>query len=193
MNPFYRAEDIEGLKTTESLPGEFTYVRGTKKGNVPLTDPRDVYEMVANQGARRLRSCILGIIPGDVVEAAVKQCEDTLINGEKKPLIDLVRDMAAIFQNEFGVPLDAIEKYIGCKSEAFSMRDLVRLKKVYTSLRDGMAKREDVFELSTLVGNETEREVKDPFANQQKDGKSSTAKRGVKNDENTKKAEADTE
>ena len=130
---------------------------------------------------------------GDVVEAAVKQCEDTLINGEKKPLIDLVRDMAAIFQNEFGVPLDAIEKYIGCKSEAFSMRDLVRLKKVYTSLRDGMAKREDVFELSTLVGNETEREVKDPFANQQKDGKSSTAKRGVKNDENTKKAEADTE
>lgn len=169
------------------------HVRGTKKGNVPLTDPRDVYEMVANQGARRLRSCILGIIPGDVVEAAVKQCEDTLINGEKKPLIDLVRDMAAIFQNEFGVPLDAIEKYIGCKSEAFSMRDLVRLKKVYTSLRDGMAKREDVFELSTLVGNETEREVKDPFANQQKDGKSSTAKRGVKNDENTKKAEADTE
>lgn len=105
------------------------HVRGTKKGNVPLTDPRDVYEMVANQGARRLRSCILGIIPGDVVEAAVKQCEDTLINGEKKPLIDLVRDMAAIFQNEFGVPLDAIEKYIGCKSEAFSMRDLVRLKK----------------------------------------------------------------
>ena len=171
----------------------FQHVRGTKKGNVPLTDPRDVYEMVANQGARRLRSCILGIIPGDVVEAAVKQCEDTLINGEKKPLIDLVRDMAAIFQNEFGVPLDAIEKYIGCKSEAFSMRDLVRLKKVYTSLRDGMAKREDVFELSTLVGNETEREVKDPFANQQKDGKSSTAKRGVKNDENTKKAEADTE
>lgn len=59
------------------------HVRGTKKGNVPLTDPRDVYEMVANQGARRLRSCILGIIPGDVVEAAVKQCEDTLINGEK--------------------------------------------------------------------------------------------------------------
>ena len=31
VNPFYRAEDIEGLKTTESLPGEFPYVRGTKK------------------------------------------------------------------------------------------------------------------------------------------------------------------
>ena len=33
VNPFYRLEDIEGLKTTESLPGEFPYVRGTKKDN----------------------------------------------------------------------------------------------------------------------------------------------------------------
>ena len=33
VNPFYRAEDIEGLKTTESLPGEFPYVRGTKVNN----------------------------------------------------------------------------------------------------------------------------------------------------------------
>ena len=33
VNPFYRLEDVEGLKTTESLPGEFPYVRGTKKDN----------------------------------------------------------------------------------------------------------------------------------------------------------------
>jgi methylmalonyl-CoA mutase len=33
VNPFYRAEDIEGLKTKDSLPGEFPYVRGTKKDN----------------------------------------------------------------------------------------------------------------------------------------------------------------
>lgn len=33
VNPFYRNEDIEGMKTTDSLPGEFPYVRGTKKDN----------------------------------------------------------------------------------------------------------------------------------------------------------------
>ncbi len=33
VNPFYRAEDIEGMKTVTSLPGEFPYVRGTKKDN----------------------------------------------------------------------------------------------------------------------------------------------------------------
>jgi methylmalonyl-CoA mutase len=31
--PFYRAEDIKGLETTDSLPGVFPYVRGTKANN----------------------------------------------------------------------------------------------------------------------------------------------------------------
>ena len=33
VRPFYRTDDIEGLKTTDLLPGEFPYVRGTKTDN----------------------------------------------------------------------------------------------------------------------------------------------------------------
>lgn len=33
VNPFYRSENIDGMQTTDSLPGEFPYVRGTKKDN----------------------------------------------------------------------------------------------------------------------------------------------------------------
>jgi len=33
VNPFYRSENIEGIKAVDSLPGEFPYVRGTKKDN----------------------------------------------------------------------------------------------------------------------------------------------------------------
>ena len=33
VKPFYRQEDLEGLKTTEGLPGQFPYVRGNKKDN----------------------------------------------------------------------------------------------------------------------------------------------------------------
>ena len=113
-----------------------------------------------------MRACILGIIPGDVTEAAIKQCEKTLMEGETKPIIDITREMAGIFKNEFGVPLDAIEKYIGCKSEAFSMRDLIRLKKVYRSLHDGMAKREDFFDISLPVEKS---DVVDPFEGKDKE------------------------
>lgn len=36
VKPFYRMEDLEGLKTTDNLPGEFPYLRGTKKDNAWL-------------------------------------------------------------------------------------------------------------------------------------------------------------
>lgn len=31
VKPFYRREDLEGLKTTEALPGQYPYLRGNKK------------------------------------------------------------------------------------------------------------------------------------------------------------------
>ena len=34
VNPFYRAEDIEGFASVENLPGEFPYVRSTRKNNL---------------------------------------------------------------------------------------------------------------------------------------------------------------
>lgn len=33
VKPFYRKEDLEGLKTTDALPGEFPYLRSNKKDN----------------------------------------------------------------------------------------------------------------------------------------------------------------
>lgn len=37
VQPVYRAEDIAGLKTTDSLPGQFPYIRGTRTDNEWLT------------------------------------------------------------------------------------------------------------------------------------------------------------
>ena len=33
VQPMYRAEDIKDLKTTDSLPGEYPYIRGTRTDN----------------------------------------------------------------------------------------------------------------------------------------------------------------
>lgn len=162
------------------------HVRSTKKGNVTLTDPRDIYEMVANQGARRLRSCILGIIPGDVVDAAVSECQKTLTTGNNEPLIDRVRKGIKMFEDKFSVTQEMIEKYIGCKSEAFSENDMVRLNNVYRSLKDGMAKREDFFEIPAPDSDMADPEIQDPFAAQKESEEKKTGKRGVKKDEEEK-------
>lgn len=158
------AWDLE-TNTRQTKIFSVPHARGTKKGNVALTDPRDIYEMVANQGARRLRACILGIIPGDVQDAAIERCKETLTKGEKEPLIDRVRKMAKAFEDAYSVTLPMIEKYLGCNSDAFSENDFIRLKNVYKSLRDGMAKREDYFEIAAPA---EQKEAVDPFEAKEK-------------------------
>lgn len=159
------AWDLE-TNTRQAKVFSVPHVRETKKGNMALTDPRDIYEMVANQGARRLRACILGIIPGDVQDAAIEQCKETLKKGEKEPLIDRVRKMAKAFEDAYSVTLPMIEKYLGCNSDAFSENDFIRLKNVYKSLRDGMAKREDYFEITAPA---EQKEAVDPFEAKEKE------------------------
>ena len=127
------------LETNTRQTKVFTvpHKRHTSKGDYPLTDPRDIYEMVANQASRRVRSCILAIIPGDVVDSAVKQCEITLKAGSNVPLEDRIKDMVEKFA-EFSVTTDQLRNYIGKNVEAFSEADVVRLGKVYRSLKDGI-------------------------------------------------------
>lgn len=162
------AWDLE-TNTRQTKVFSVPHIRATKKGgNIPLKDPRDIYEMVANYGARRLRACILGVIPGDVVEAAVSQCEKTLIGDNKEPLEDTIRAVVKTFETEYGVTVPMLEKFIGCKIESFTMQNLIRLKKVYVSLKDGMAKREDYFEMLPPVDDT---EISNPWDGRNEKGK----------------------
>lgn len=134
------------LETNTRQTKVFTvpHMRFTKKGSYKLEDPRDIYEMVANQGARRLRACVLGVVPGDIVDAAVDQCEKTLQAGGGEPLIDRIRKMVAAFADQ-GVTQEMIEARLNHKLDAVAEQELVTLRKIYTSIKDGYAKREEWF------------------------------------------------
>ena len=143
----------------------------TKQGMKVLTDPRDIYELVANQGARRKRSCILNIIPGDVVDLAMERCNKTLESGDSRPLIDRLRELADRFQKYYSVPLSSIEKYYGYPLEVFTEMDGRDLAGIYNALRDGAAKREDYFQLpkvpKAVEAEKTEKPAEKPTDKQQ--------------------------
>lgn len=119
--------------------------RGSMK---QLTDPRDIYERVASDGARRLRACILGVIPGDVVEMAVEECEKTLAGQNKGPLKDRAFAALNAFKEHYKVTVEMVEKKFGYNVASFTEIDVVELGKIYTSLKDGMSKVEDWFSKS---------------------------------------------
>ena len=118
-----------------------------KGGNVMLTDPRDIYELVANQGARRKRACMLAIVPGDIVEAAVDECNRTLKGKNQEPLADRTRQIVASFL-DVGVTSDMLVKRLGHVLDVTSEAELVSLRKIYTSLKDSMGKAADWFDVT---------------------------------------------
>ena len=139
------AHDLE-TNTRQVKIFQVGHTRFTRKsGNKKLEDPRDIYEAVANQGARRLRACILGIIPGDVVEAAVEQCEATLktnvdITPERiKSLLDMFSGM--------NVSKAMIETKLQRRVDAITPALMVQLGTIYNSLKDGMSVPADFFDV----------------------------------------------
>lgn len=148
------AWDVE-TNTRREVTFQVPHVRHTRQGAKRLEDPRDIYEMVANQGSRRLRACILAVIPGDVTEAAVAQCETTMhttADTSAEAVAKLVQAFAG-----YGVTREQIEKRIQRRLDAIQPAQVVSLRKVYASLRDGMSVAADWFDpIETQAGGAEE-------------------------------------
>jgi hypothetical protein len=137
------AWDIENnirRTTTFSVP----HYRDTKQGKKRLLDDRDIYEMCANQASRRMRGCILQVVPGDLVDLAISECEKTL-----QANLGTVQEQAAkwgkLFQKEYNVQPESIMKYLGSRPETWTQNDIFRLRKLYNALKDNMTTIEEAF------------------------------------------------
>jgi hypothetical protein len=143
------AWDIENnirRATTFTVPHyrDKTDPKTKQKIKVRLTDDRDIYEMCANQASRRMRGCILQVVPGDLVDLAISECEKTL-----KANLGTVQEQAAkwakVFEKEYGVKPESIMRYLGSRPETWTQNDMFRLRKLYNALRDNMTTVEEAF------------------------------------------------
>jgi hypothetical protein len=129
---------------------EVKHWRSTRSGGYKLTDDRDIYELEANMGSRRLRACILQIIPGDVTSAAVAACRKTSSNGlveimkDEKKRADLVAKMLRIYE-KLGVTRMDLENYLNAKIDDWNADHMVKLKELKCSFDDGALTLSEVF------------------------------------------------
>lgn len=137
------AWDIEN-NTRRPLQFRVPHWRDKRGGGEKITAERDIYELVANMAQRRVRACLMAVIPGDIVEEAARQCDVTLSadadvspEGQKK-LIEAL--------GKFGVTKEMIEKRIQRRIDTVTPAQVVQFKKIYASLRDGMSNPQDWFE-----------------------------------------------
>lgn len=107
-----------------------------------LSDPRDIYEMLANQGARRMREMIFAVLPAWLVEQAKEQCMTTLERGNGDPLPVRISKAVNTFAEKYGVSLDRLERALGTDEEPkrsgiWEALDVARLQTIYQALHNG--------------------------------------------------------
>lgn len=129
------------LETNSRRSQIFTvkHQRDTGSGSKAVTAERDIYEVIANQAQRRVRACILALIPGDVIDRALKGCELAMKAKEQGvPIAQRIADMIAAFA-EYEIQPAELAAFCGKQgTEYLDDADLRRLRKAYTSLRDGI-------------------------------------------------------
>lgn len=120
--------------------------RDTKSGGYALKDERDIYELVANMAARRKRACITAVIPREVFNLAVQQVDVTL-TATCRTDADAIATMLDRFER-FGVEQEHIEKKIQRSVESITAAQMILLRKIYNSLKDGMGKPSGYFDIA---------------------------------------------
>lgn len=164
------------LETNVRVEKTFTvpHVRDTRSGSKALTSDRDIYELVANNGARRLRAAIMEVIPGDVFEKAVQVANQTLAGQSDQPLSDRIAVMLKGFDESYGVTKEMIERKVQRKAEAISERQYAMLIGIAQSLKDGMGTIGDFFDVAE-EDPEADK-LADKFAGKPEPAKQSTSK-----------------
>lgn len=137
--------------------------RVTKSNTKILTDPRDIYENNANLGARRKRAMILACLPEDLKREAEDECRKTIASGGagSKPLSERIETLVRAF-SKFGVQSAHIETKLGHEYKLMMSDQYVELAGIYNSLKDGMTKPSDWFNVpKTAIANEAAQNVND--------------------------------
>ena len=120
-----------------------------------LTSQRDIYEINANMGARRLRSRILAILPTDLVDMAIAECKKTLAGNNDEPLIDRVKKMIVAF-GKIGVTQEQIEKRLGRKVDTMTVDDFTDYIGIYNAIKQGESKIAEWFEAEKVASDLTD-------------------------------------
>jgi hypothetical protein len=131
-----------------------------KGGGYVLTDERDVYELCANMAQRRLRACIEAVIPADVIERAMTQADLTLkAKADTSP--EGMAKMVEAFA-PFGITKEHIELRIQRRLDAITPAQVVNLKRVYASLRDGISDAGEWFDMGEPSTDEAGDDAPEP-------------------------------
>ena len=174
------AWDLE-TNTYISRQFELKHWRSTRSGGYAITDDRDIYEFEANMASRRMRACILQMIPGDVTDAAVAACRKTSSNALAVEMKNPERRAALIARTckafeSLGATAKDLEEYLSARQTDWTADHVLKLKELMNSINDGVTPIGEAFprlkplDKSTLCSKEQVQQLMEATAKTGKQG-----------------------
>ena len=155
------AWDLE-TNTRKVIVFNVPHFRQTRTGGYLLKDPREIYELQANNAARRIRACILSLIPGDITESAVAACEATMSKAIGKGLPERIKDIVEMFAGPGMLVTESmLEARLQTKRAAWTAAQVGQMGKLFVAIRDGFVNREDIPEFNVGQASQVQTEDTD--------------------------------
>lgn len=110
-----------------------------KQGGWIVPDERDLRELVNRRGAILVRNSLLQVMPKDLIEDALFQCEKSLEeSASSNP--DGERKRVLVDFSKFGVLVEDLEAKLGHPFSQATARELAELRSIHKAIADGQAK-----------------------------------------------------
>lgn len=124
------------------------HLRDTKQGTKQLTDQRDIYEINANNAARRVREAIFAVLPVWFVEQAKDLCTATIKHGGGVPLPQRIAGALEKFAS-IRVTRQQLESKLDVPSTEWTEHDVAQLGVIFQSIQRGETTKDDEFPVAT--------------------------------------------
>ncbi len=115
------------------------HAKSTRKGQVAITDLNDIYLSNQNTGAKAVRECIFGVLPGWLKAEATRLLNETLERGNGQSIEQRREEAVAAF-----VPLRItaaqLEQRVKRKYDEWQPENIAELERIYMAVtRDGIS------------------------------------------------------
>jgi hypothetical protein len=102
-------------------------------------DERDLRELINRRGAIAVRNSLLQLLPKDLIEDAMRECAITTKERIAKDPDDSRKKIILAF-SEFNIIPEMLEQYLGHPLKQATSEQIVELRSIYKSIKDGNSK-----------------------------------------------------
>jgi len=113
-------------------------------GKMIIPNNQELMELINANGAKASRNCLLKLFPRDMLDLAFETAKKSVKKDVSKESLDVTRAKALKQFSEYAISAESLADYIGIPSDQWGEEEIVKLRGIFSALKDGQIKAADI-------------------------------------------------